>query len=93
MDDKKYLDKVLDYIISRTKIDYDNNLISTPFFLPPPSSFSFFISFFSSLSIHSSLYFPSFFSDYCKRFYGLTEDEIEYVWEEYKKIILDKINQ
>jgi len=42
------------------------------------------------------IYFPfsllSFipFSKYCKDTYGLTEEEIDYVWNQYKGIIKDK---
>jgi hypothetical protein len=31
------------------------------------------------------------FSDYCKENYGLTKEEIDYVWDQYKSIIKDKI--
>ncbi len=36
---------------------------------------------------------PSLFSKYCKEKYGLTEDEIDYVWDQYKTIIKDKISK
>jgi len=29
--------------------------------------------------------------NYCKNQFGLTEEEIEYVWVKYSRIILDKI--
>ena len=80
MDNKKYLDKILDHLVKGTKIDNNNNITSLPFFIP-----YFFLS--HSLS-------PSFFfSSYCKNTFGLTKDEISYVWKEYIKIIEDKINQ
>jgi len=31
------------------------------------------------------------FEKYCKDIYGLTEEEIKYVWKQYKDIIKDKI--
>ena len=34
---------------------------------------------------------PSFF-DHCRDVYGLKEQEIKYVWKEYKQAIKDKIN-
>ena len=78
MENKRYLDKVLEHLVRGTKIDNNNNnnnltslLLSTPF-------------------VSSS---SRFFSSYCKNTFGLTEDEISYVWKEYIKIIKDKINQ
>jgi len=78
--DYKFLNKVVNQIVSETIIDYDRKVIET-------SPFSPFRSFLF-------LFFPSFyFSDHCKEVYGLNGDEIEYVWNEYKQIIKDKINQ
>jgi hypothetical protein len=34
---------------------------------------------------------PSSFLKHCKEVYGLNEQEIEYVWKEYRDIINDKI--
>ena len=81
MENKRYLDKVIDHLVRSTKIDYVNNLISPPF----SSSFKFFVTYFS-------LPYSAFFSSYCENTFGLTNDEIEYVWEEYRSIIKDKIN-
>ncbi len=77
---KKYLDKVIEFLVKDTKIDYDKGRVHLsffpyPFFLPP--------------SISSSI-FP-LFSKYCKNVYGLTEDEIKYIWGEFITIIKDKI--
>jgi hypothetical protein len=79
--DKKFLDKVVDQIVSETKIDYDRKVIETPFTSPSSSPFSPFATF-------SSL--PPF-SFHCKTVYGLKGIEVEYVWKEYIKIIKDKI--
>ena len=89
MEDKQniYLDKVIEYLLRDTNIDYKNEKITTPFsfssrlspslpiFVFSPSSFSLFL----------------LFSSYCKEVYGLTDEEMEYVWNEYKEIITDKI--
>ena len=74
MENKKYLDKVLDHLVRGTKIDYNNTPDRMIDFQWIPSSLSF-----------------SSFSFYCKNTFGLTDDEIEYVWNEYRSIILDKI--
>ncbi len=83
MDNKKYIDKVLDHLVKGTKIDYENQNLVSPFL---------------SLFIYTSPSSPFFpyspflsFSKYCKNTFGLTEDEIKYVWNEYKKIIVEKI--
>ncbi len=81
--DKKFLDKVLDQIVRETEIDYrGRGKIFTPF-LPHhyPSHFSF----------HFSSY-RSEFTRHCKNVYGLNDIEVGYVWNEYKNIIKDKIN-
>ena len=86
----EYLDKVVEYLVDDTIIDYGRKMISYP-------SLSFSFSFFYVL--HSPPYLPpsslpisSPFSKFIKGNYGLTNDEIDYVWEEYKNIINDKIN-
>jgi len=87
MMNKKYLDKVLEHLVRGTQIDYENNSIAFPFTnlsisntTPPFYSFSYF------------RLFPSeTFNSNCRNTFGLTEDEIDYVWKEYKKIILEKL--
>ena len=85
MENRKYLDKVVDHLLRGTKIDYEKEVVyldyinSYPPFLFPPS-FTLFFSFVRS---------PFLVSSYCKNTFGLTEDEMEYVWEEYRNIMLD----
>ena len=88
--DKRFLDKVVDQILSETTIDYEymGGRIFIPFHLRllplPPVSFSFFLKSFSN-------YFPHF-SEHCKSVYGLNKEETKYVWNEYRGAIKDKIN-
>ena len=83
--DNKFLDKVIYQIISETRV-IDNKLY-TPF-IPFPL--------FPSLLILSPLISPSlllsYFSNHCKEVYSLNEQEIEYVWKEYKKEVTTLIN-
>ena len=90
--DYKFLHKVVDQIVSETRIDYEKEEIQFPFssrpfslrrprFLPHHFPFS---SSPPSLPIFS-------FSDHCKDVYGLNEEETMYVWKEYREIIKDKI--
>jgi len=84
--DKKFLHRVLDQIVSETRIDYDEGRMYTPFLSHSP------LLTFPSLSLSSFLTLIPPFSKHCKNIYGLNEDEINYVWNEYKKIIKDKID-
>ena len=78
--DKKFLDKVVDQIISETIMDYDRKVIETPFFFSSFSSFS-----------HLSSILLFLFTDHCRDVYGLNDNEVKYVWVEYIQIIKDKI--
>ena len=84
--DYKFLDKVIDQIVRETEIDYVKETVYNPF-----TSFPLFYSPISS-SFLSRPYSPSLFSRHCREVYGLNDEESEYVWEEYKKIIKDKID-
>ena len=80
--DYKFLDKVLDQLVRETTIDMDEGRIYPPTSLNPyPPSF---------LPLSSLL--PFSFTIHCRDVYGLNEQEIDYVWGEYKDIINDKIN-
>ena len=74
----KFLNKVTEQIISETRVIDDK--VYTPFSFSsfsPPSLLSSFH------SLHS-LILSSFIS-HCKEVYSLNEQEIDYVWNEYKK--------
>ena len=77
--EKVYLDKVVEFLVRDTIIDYEGKEIKFPFSLS---------SSFSSFYVLPSF---SYFKKYCKDTYGLIDREIEYVWGEYKKIIVGKI--
>ena len=85
MENKKYLEKVVNHLVRGTKIDYVNNLISPPSYTSPllPQFF---------LTV-STTFPPALLSNYCKNTFGLTKEEIEYVWNEYKEIIKEKIKR
>ena len=77
----KYIDKVLGYIVGSTKIDYDKGEVIVPFHSIPLLLLP--LSPFLPLSLS--------FSSYCRNTFGLTKDEIRYIWKEYRNIINDKI--
>ena len=80
MENNIFLDKVVEFIVKDTKIDYDKGRVHLSF---SPLSFP-------SFSLPSPLF--SSFSRYCKNVYGLTDKEIEYVWKEFLSVIKNKIN-
>ena len=93
MEDNIYLDKVIEFLVRDTRIEYDEGRVYLPFPLPPSLYLPLSILRLSPTTFFSSSpYSFSFFSKYCKVTYGLTEQEIEYVWDQYKDIILDKIS-
>lgn len=72
---QKYLDKVVEFLVRGTKMDYDMGRIYTPY-----EERHYYVG--------SLPYGPSVgFEKYCKNVYGLTYEEIDYVWEQYRSII------
>jgi len=91
-DDKKqvYLDKVVDWLVGDTIIDFvwEEGTVRFPYL---PVNFTL-----SQLLNHKNTFFgktPTYaFTEYCDT-YGLTKDEIDYVWKIYVDIIWDKYNK
>ena len=80
--DYKFLNKVVDHIVRETIIDYVWEEIQFPFSSRPyPTPLSLIYNFPSSL-----------FHKHCRGVYGLNDDEVKYVWKQYKRIIKDKID-
>lgn len=76
---EKYLDKIVQYLVEDTDIYYEDRTIGLD-------------SFWGNDSLDEwREYDYDYILDYCEDTYGLTEDEIKYVWYEYKKFMLDKI--
>jgi len=85
MNQKDYLNKVVEQLVSETTIE--GSIVWVPYSVLhqtlnsfPPLSYSPYPPF---------LFFS--FSSYVRNVYGLTEEETEYVWEQYRSIIHDKI--
>jgi hypothetical protein len=85
---KKYLDKVVEILVSGTIIDYDGRNFQPPYT--------------STLSPLNFKPFPLYVLDFsrserfkenCKNTYGLGNDEIKYVWEQYRGYIKYLISQ
>jgi hypothetical protein len=84
----RYLDKVVEFIVRDTIIDYDKEEIHYPFTTGYHYPYPLFSGFYS----YPPEYDVPTFWGHCKDVYGLTDPEIGYVWREYRNIILDKIN-
>ena len=91
---KKYLDKVLNSLIKETNIDFNMETINMPFFHPfhAYSFESYYFPFLFSLFSSSYSTVPPPFTEHCRDVYGLNDDEIDYLWIDYKTIINNKIN-
>jgi len=92
---KIYLDKVVEFLVKGTKIDHDKRGIQYPYLshLSPPHKPSY-----RELSLilppnifYLTQFISKSFSKYCKNVYGLTEDEIKYIWGEFITIIKEKV--
>ena len=90
-----YLNKIVEYLVDDTIIDFNENEIRLPFLpsrLTPNLSSIFPTTILTPLYPLFSVRVHHMFSEYCNDTYGLTENDIKYVWKEYRNIILDKIN-
>ncbi len=86
---EKYINYIVDDLINNTEINYEQEIIITPF-----SSQSSFDPFYI---ISPSPYYPyrhslSIFSKYLKERYGVRDDESQIIWDQYKQIIKSLIN-
>jgi len=81
---KEFLDKVLERILKETDIDYEKDRIFTPF---SPNSCNFRIIPVEEWSTKTLLH--RLLRRQCKNIYGLTDEEINYVWDNYKNILRD----
>jgi hypothetical protein len=81
--ENSYLDKIVDQIVNETNIDYKKEKIIVPFSCSPSSCF------FNSRVAQQP---PSgLFINYSQEIYGLTDNEIQYVWTRYIRILRNKI--
>ena len=73
--DNRFLNKVVDQIVSETRINYRTDKISFPF----SNNFNEWVSFYFN---YQKFLFTSFYN-HCKDVYGLNDEESEYAWGEY----------
>ena len=85
--DKKFLNRVLDQIVSETTIDYDKETIRTPVPLINPNALARYLFTSRSPIFHRQ---PSpfiSFINHCRDVYGLNDDEVNYIWVKWRDII------
>ena len=84
-----YLDKVVEFLVVDTKVDHIEEELTLS--LGSVGVKTIYFSDFLWNTKHFLTDIPSYFSNYIKDMYGLSGDEIRYVWEQYRYIIRDKI--
>ena len=89
---QKYLDKILEWFVRDTIINYETGIIYYPFSPIGPTGKRLH-GYFDNLKIKLSKTFPSDIHIYCRDTYGLNPDETKYIWNNYKKIIKDRYNK
>ena len=68
----------MDQLVGETTIDYEKEKVYTSFSFPHPT--------------FASSPFSYIFTTHCKEVYGLNYEETEYVWDQFRQIIKDKID-
>ena len=81
---KNFLDKVVEFLVKDTIIDYGDNHIDLPFF----PMYRLYI---SDENLEYHYFHKDRFNKYCRDHYGLTEEETFYVWAIYIDMIKEKI--
>jgi len=94
MENKRYLNKVLEHLIKGTKVElnvgynFEGIIVYMPFDENPPE-FMNVNDYHETSTMFSAI--PSFmFSRYCENHFGLVKEEINYVWDEYSEIMSKK---
>ncbi len=70
---EKYINYIVDDLVKKTEIDYKRK--GTSPFLPPFTLFS--------LSLNNIPSAPGYFSNHIKEMYGVRDEEMEIIWDQY----------
>jgi len=96
---KKFLNKVIKQVVSETRIDYNGGKLYAFFYLFPidlPQTLTTPRIYFPSLPALQFSPPSSFFSSFnghCKEVYGLSDNEIEYIWIQYRNSLVNKLTE
>ena len=91
----RYIEHIINDLVRDTRINYERERIYFPFHPSPFTLSKILVKLhpcFNPPSLNFHHIFSTPFSKYCKDTYGLTEEEIDYVWNQYKSTIKDKID-
>ena len=83
--DYDFLNKVVDQIMSETRVDLEGRDLYLPLTNSPFPISTSLISLYPQID-------RFLFSVHCRDVYGLNEEEINYVWGKYRKYLMVKIN-
>ena len=81
-----YLDKIVQYILDDTELDYEQKLVTYPFIPNIPSQWGLLVPLY--IVEYGSPFFNEF-SKYCNDMYGLSYEESVYVWDHYSTRLID----
>jgi hypothetical protein len=99
MENKKYLDKVVDHMVRNTEIEEYGVFVKHPinnvekvyhFWFDPLSTYLFNSRNLYKGDVDEDRIHPTIFLRYCVRQFGLTEEETQYVWVNYIRTMVDK---
>ena len=85
--DYKFLNKVVEQIVSETEVHHEKNCL--PQIKVPYQPKNIIVSQYIHLF---SVKLKNTFNQHCKSIYGLNDEEVDYVWNEYELYIKDKVN-
>jgi len=86
---KRFLDKILNWLVNDTKIDYENKSWYPTFMDTSLMMYKVTFMVRDTLYYHNPL---TLFYDYCVSTYDLNDKEIVYLWNVYRNIIIEKLN-
>jgi hypothetical protein len=86
---KRFLDKILNWLVNDTKINYENKSWYPTFLDTSLMMYKVTFMVRDTLYYHNPL---TLFYDYCVSTYDLNDKEIVYLWSVYRNIIIDKLN-
>jgi hypothetical protein len=86
---KRFLDKILNWLVNDTKINYENKSWYPTFLDISLMAYQVTFMVRDTLYYHNPL---TLFYDYCFSTYDLNDKEIVYLWNVYRNIIIDKFN-
>jgi hypothetical protein len=93
----KYVEHIITNLVRDTKIDFERDEVYYPSEPQRPIRYYPLLNLWDPIDFEGfAKTYPGFlhtFFKYCTNTYGLTVDEIKYVWNHYREVIKDKIDK